>query len=69
MGDLWRNSLTFRRVVAVLVVALAAFALFLASNIPRPASLPNEDVDKLGVIHAGDQFRIYKPRADAGTVW
>jgi hypothetical protein len=66
LRKLWRESLTFRRIVAAASLALAALAVYLASNIPQTASLPNEAVDKLAVAHANEELRIYKPRIDVG---
>jgi hypothetical protein len=66
LRNLWRESIAFRRVVAAASLAVAALVVYLASNIPQPASLPNEDVDKLAVAHANEELRIYKPRIDAG---
>lgn len=66
MRTLWRESITFRRVVAALSLAVSALVVYVASNIPRPASLPIEDIDKLAVAHVNEQIRIYKPRLDVG---
>jgi hypothetical protein len=66
LRKLWRESITFRRIVAAASLALAALAVYLASNIPQTASLPNDDIDKLAVARANEELRIYKPRIDAG---
>jgi hypothetical protein len=66
LSNLWRTSLTFRRVVAALSLAIAALIFYLASNIPLTASLPNEEVDKRATAHGNEELRIYKPRIDVG---
>ena len=63
---LWHESLIFRRIVASLSVGLAALALYFGSRVPQTATLPNDEVDKRGLAHANEEFRIYKPRVDAG---
>lgn len=64
--DFWYRSIAFRRVAAALSLALAALAVYLASQIPQPASLPSDDIDKLSVVHSNEELRIYKPRVDVG---
>lgn len=64
MRNLWRESIAFRRVVAALSLGLAALAVYMASNIPQTASLPNDEVDKLAVAHSNEELRIYKPQID-----
>jgi hypothetical protein len=66
LRNFWRESIVFRRVVAALSLALAALAVYLASNIPQTASLPNEDIDKLAAAHSNEELRIYMPRIDVG---
>jgi len=66
LRNLWRGSLAFRRIVAALSLALAALALYLASNIPQTAALPNDEIDKLAVAHSSEELRIYKLRVDIG---
>ncbi len=66
MRNLWRESIAFRRVVAALSVGLAALALYIASNIPQPAPLPNADIDQLAVAHTNEELRFYQPRIDEG---
>jgi hypothetical protein len=66
LRNLWRVSIAFRRVVAALSLVLAALAVYLASNIPQTASLPNDDIDKLAAAHSNEEMRLYKPQIDAG---
>jgi hypothetical protein len=66
LQNLWRNSIAFRRVVAVLSLAAAVLVTYVASNIPQSATLPNEDIDKLAAAHPAEHLRIYNPRVNEG---
>ena len=66
LRKLWIQSLQFRRVVAALSLAFAAAALYLASKIPRTASLPNDEIDRLAAVHQKGELHIYKPQIEAG---
>ena len=63
---LWQESLIFRRSVAILSFVLASLAGSVASHWPRTAALPNDQVNKLAVAGTNEEFRIYKPRINAG---
>jgi hypothetical protein len=66
LRNLWRDSILFRRAVAALSVVLAAIAVYLASNIPRAASLPDDTVDKAAVAHSNQELRVIKPQLAVG---
>jgi len=66
LRNLWSGSLAFRRAVAALSMALAALVVYVGSNIPQAAALPNDEIDKLSTAHADEELRIYKPRIDPG---
>lgn len=66
MRKLWRDSILFRRVVAVLSVGLATLAVYLVSNIRQTASLPNEAIDKLAVAHSNEELRVNTPQLKEG---
>ncbi len=66
MRNIWRESILFRRVVAILALALSVLAVYLASNIPQAASLPNDSIDKLAAAQANERLHIDKPRIDVG---
>ena len=65
LQNLWRNSIAFRRMVAVLLLGLAALTPYLASNIPQSVPLPNSSLDQLAAAHTAEHLRILKPRIDA----
>jgi hypothetical protein len=52
--------------VAALSVVLAAVAVYLASNIPQTASLPNDTVDKSATARANEELRVNNPQMGVG---
>lgn len=66
LRKLWSESIGFRRAVAALSLVVAAVALYLASQIPQTASLPNSDIDALAAVRQNEELHIYKPQIEAG---
>jgi hypothetical protein len=65
LRQLWQNSLLFRRIAAVSVFLLASLAVYLASNIPRAVSLPNDELNAKAVTLLGDERMVLKNPAIA----
>ena len=69
LKELWRNSLLFRRITALSVVVLAALLVYLGSNIPRPISLPADDLNTKSVARVGEaQIVLQKPEIAEGDL-
>jgi hypothetical protein len=66
LRKLWSESIGFRRALAALSLIVVAGTLYLASQIPQTASLPNSDIDTLAAVHQNEELHIYKPQIEAG---
>ena len=66
LKDLWRDSLTFRRIIVVLVTAVLALAAQLATSIHLTSPLEDPGIDKLAASKPAEHLRIFGPKIDAG---
>jgi hypothetical protein len=67
--QLWRTSLLFRRLTALSVVAAAALLVYLGSNIPRPISLPADDLNARSTARIKEErIVIEKPKIAEGDL-
>jgi len=63
---LWRESLIFRRAIAVLSLVLATLAVSMGSRVPLTDTLPDKELQAKSVVQANQELRIYSPRVDVG---
>jgi len=56
--ELWDQSLLFRRLVAASAVLVAALAVYRASSIPRPVTLPESDLNDKSVARMGQEMLV-----------
>ncbi len=69
LAELWRNSLSFRRLVAVSVFLAATSLVYLGSEIPRSVALPVDDLNARTIAHFGEEsFVLNKPSVAEGEV-
>lgn len=61
-----RGSLLLRRIVAAVVLVIAAGLVYLAAHIPEAVSLPDDEVNKKAVAHFGEELRVNKPELEEG---
>ena len=62
MMQFWRESLLFRRIIAVSVFVLAALLVYAGSHVRRAVSLPVDDLNTRSMARIGeDQIVIRKP--------
>ena len=65
----WRNSLRFRRIITASAFALAALLVYLGSHIPRPLSLPADDLNAKSVARVNEeQIILEKPDIGEGDL-
>jgi hypothetical protein len=65
----WRNSLHFRRIITASAFALAALLVYLGSHIPRPLSLPADDLNAKSVARVNEeQIILEKPDIGEGDL-
>lgn len=69
LKQLWRDSLLFRRIIALSVFALATLLVFLGSNIPRSVPLPDNEINAKTVARIGEEeLIIQQPDIAQGDV-
>jgi len=69
LKELWASSLLFRRVIAASVFVLASLLVYLGSHIPRPVSLPADELNGKSVARVGEeQIILEKPDVAEGDL-
>jgi hypothetical protein len=69
LKQLWRTSLSFRRLTALSVTAAAALLVYLGSHIPRAISLPADDLNAQSMARIKEeQLVIVNPRIAEGDL-
>jgi hypothetical protein len=69
LKELWGRSLFFRRVTAASVFVLATLLVYFGSNIPRPVSLPADDLNAKSIARVGEeQIILQRPAIAEGDL-